>query len=152
MKKASMNMSNARESEQLERMKKLAKKRKCFFCGKNYLELGAAPAIYETNNWYIKKNDYPYKGSVHHYLIVPKHHFTDLIQLSGDFWQDLKKSIKWLEKKLHVKGYSVFARSGEMSYTGATIDHLHFHFIVGAKKKHHKVEDNILITLGYKKK
>lgn len=147
-----MRTDNARQEEQLERMKRLTKDGKCFFCRKNYLAVGASPAIYESNYWYIKKNDFPYLGSVHHYLIAYKKHITKPTRLNKAAWLELIKTIRWLEKYTRVKGYSIFVRSGDMRYTGATIDHLHFHFIVGGpKKKNGEIKDNILVTLGHKK-
>jgi ATP adenylyltransferase len=153
MKKGSMNMHNARDKGQLARMQQLKNEKRCFFCENNYTDIGASPAVYESPFWYIKKNDYPYKGSVHHYLIVPKTHINSLSDISSKSWSALSKAIEWLEEKLKVKGYSIFARSGDMHYTGATIDHLHFHFLTGAKSSGpSKLKDNILVSLGYKKK
>ena len=48
-------------------------------------------------------------------------------------------------------GTSVFLRSGDMSYTGSTLDHIHFHLLTGAKKrKNGTLKDNILVTLGHR--
>lgn len=153
MKKVLMNMANAREKDQLKRMKQLQKDKKCFFCKENYLDVGASPVLHESTSWYIKKNDYPYTGSIHHYLIVPKKHIRKISDIHPASWPELLLLISWLEKKLKVKGYSMFVRAGDMQYTGGTIDHLHFHFLVGGKKPGtSKLTDNILITLGHKKK
>ena len=147
-----MRNDNVRQKEQLGRMKQLAKEGKCFFCKKNYLTVKASPSIYQSYYWYIKKNDFPYIGSTHHYLIVYKKHITKPTHLNKVAWLELLKTIGWLEKHTRVKGYSVFVRSGDMRYTGATIDHLHFHFIAGGpKKKNGEIKDNILVTLGHKK-
>lgn len=147
-----MRNDNARQKEQLERMKQLAKDGKCFFCKENYLAVKAAPPIYRSHHWYIKKNDFSYTGSTHHYLIVYKKHKTKPTHLNKAAWLEFLKTIRWLEKYTKVKGYSIFVRSGDMRYTGATIDHMHFHFIVGGpKKRDGKIKDNILVTLGHKK-
>lgn len=148
-----MNMHNAREKQQLERMHQLKKERRCFFCDNNYDWVGASPALYTSPYWYIKKNDYPYKGSIHHYLIVPMLHVTTLSEITPRAWKDLHIALAWLEKKLKPKGYSVFVRSGNMYYTGATIDHLHFHFLSGGKGVGKVgLKGRILAPLGYKKK
>lgn len=151
MRKVKMRNDNARHSEQLERMRRLAKGIGCFFCKKNYLKVGASPAIYQGQHWYIKKNDYPYEGSIHHYLIVNKKHLNKITEISPAAWKELLKTIAWLEKYLKIKGGSIFVRSGDMGYTGATLNHLHFHLLVGGKKKRGgKLRDNILVTLGHK--
>ncbi len=147
-----MRNDNARQREQLERMKQLAEGGKCFFCRKNYLAVRASPAVQQFRYWYIKKNDFPYLGSTHHYLIVYKKHITKPTRLNKTAWTEFPKTISWLEKYTEVSGYSVFVRSGDMRYTGATIDHLHFHFLVGGpKKRNGQIKDNILVTLGHKK-
>ena len=148
-----MRKDNARDPEQLKRMDHLAAQIGCFFCNNNYLKIGASKAIKKTKYWYIKKNDYPYEGSVHHYLIASKRHVTKITELSPLAWKKLLEVIRWLERHLKVKGGSIFARSGDMRYTGATLDHLHFHLLVGGpKKKDGQLKDNILVTLGHKKK
>ncbi len=149
--KSRIRHSNAREPEQLLRMRRLASKKMCFFCKDNYLKVGASPAIHHMGNWYIKKNDYPYAGSRYHYLIANTKHFTKISEISPKSWQDLLKAIKWLEKHLKVKGGSFFARFGDLLYTGATFDHLHFHFLVGGPwKKNTGLEENLRVTLGHK--
>ncbi len=151
MKKAKVRHDNARYPEQLERMRRLEREVGCFFCHGNYLKVGAAPAIKNGKYWFVKKNDYPYEGAVCHYLIASKVHLNKITQITPKAWVELLKTISWLEKYLKVKGASLFARSGDMSYTGATLDHLHFHILVGGKKKKGgKLKDNILVTLGHK--
>src|SRR3989344_255088 len=153
MAKAKLRLDNSRTPEQTKRMKLLAKEIGCFFCKNNYLKVGASPAIYQSKYWYVKKNDYPYEGSVHHYLLASKRHTTKITAVSRAAWVELLKVIAWLEKHLKIKGASIFTRSGDMSYTGATLDHIHFHLLVGAKKRKGGVlEDNILVTLGHKRK
>jgi len=148
-----MKKDNARHSEQLNRMNALYKSGICFFCKKNYLSVGASPEIYRNTSWYIKKNDYPYTGSTHHYLIVSNKHLNKITQLSLSQWSKLRETIKWLQKKLASKGESIFIRSGDLRYTGATFGHLHFHYVAGGpKKKGFKLRDNIRATLGYRKK
>ncbi len=149
--KARLRKDNARDKEQLQRMEQLAKSIGCFFCKENYLKVGASPAIKKYKYWYIKKNDYPYKGSIHHYLIVSNRHVTKINKISLKAWVELFKILDKLKYKLKTRGESIFVRSGDMSYTGATLDHLHFHFLSGApKKRGSKLRDNILVTLGHK--
>jgi len=147
-----MKLDNARNSEQLERMKKLAKEKKCHFCKEGFSKTHSSPIVYENKSWFITANDFPYQGAQHHYLIVSKKHIKDLSEISDKSQTDFFKSISWLKKELKTKGYSIFVRSGDMSLTGATLDHLHFHFIVGIKKtKNMKEKNRLLVTLGYKK-
>lgn len=149
---AEMRLDNARTPEQLGRMQKLKEAGACFFCDGNYLSFGASPSIFETTNWYVKKNDYPYEGSIHHYLVVPKLHVRRITDISPGAWAELPDIFKRLGSQLQVTGEGIFVRSGEMRFTGATLDHLHFHFLVGGPKPENgTLEDNITVTLGHKK-
>ncbi len=149
---AGVKMDNARTEEQLRRMEQLQEDGRCFFCDENYLFVGASPPIFDSEYWYVKPNDFPYEGSVHHHLIVCKRHFSELTDITADIWSDLLRTIEWLKEHTEADGYSVFVRSGDMCFTGSSLDHLHFHFLVGGpKKENSKIEDGILVTLGYKK-
>lgn len=150
---AEMREDNARTPDQIKRMRQLKKRRECFFCNENYLNIGASPSIHTEEWWFVKKNDYPYSGSVHHYLIASQTHVTRVTDLTPEAWMKLQEVIEWLEKVLDVSGASIFVRSGDMRYTGATLDHLHFHFLVGGPKPEDgTLDDNILVTLGHKQK
>ncbi len=151
MAKSHVKHDNARYKKQVERMQLLEKKVGCFFCKKNYLKVGASELIYENKDWYIKKNDFPYQGTVYHYLIAPKKHITQAIEISNSAWINFSKSIAWLDRQLKVSGYSLLVRSGDMRYTGATLDHLHFHVVSGGpKKRGGKLKDNVRFTLAHK--
>ncbi|MES3004951.1 MAG: HIT domain-containing protein [Patescibacteria group bacterium] len=148
-----VHLGNARDPEQLRRMEELQKKGDCHFCG-DIGQKHTAPVIKTTENWFVVANDFPYKGSIHHYLVVSRAHITKISEVRTDARIELFEVAHWLETKLDVNGFSFFVRSGNMSLTGATLDHLHFHFLVGAEKpKNAKFpDDNLLVTLGYKEK
>lgn len=150
-----MRFDNAREAEQLERMRELRRQGKCFFCDSNYLAIGAPDAKLYLRHWFVRDNDYPYPGTVRHVTIIPYRHVKNLRELTPEEWSELLHAIKRVEEnyELHDKGESIFARSGDMAYTGATIDHLHFHLLVGGPKPDDWKsiqEDNIIVTLGHK--
>ncbi len=148
-----MRLDNAREPEQLRKMQELAQNGECHFCRAGFEAKHKAPIIHEDRYWFITANDFPYKGSVHHYLIVPKGHITKISDIPTIDRLALFEAIEWLEGELSVTGESIFVRSGNMAYTGATLDHLHFHFLVGAEKTSEMTfDDNLMVTLGYKQK
>ena len=146
---AEMDFSNARIPEQLRRMEELQKSGECHLCG-NITGKHTAPIIYENLRWFITANDFPYPGSIHHYLIVSRRHFTKLSDLFVEAQLELFDAIRWLENHLKVAGFSFFVRSGKMALTGATLDHLHFHFLVGEEKSDET--EWLMVTLGHKKK
>lgn len=148
---AEMRFDNARDPEQLRRMRAVAETGECYFCT-GYTKNELASPIYVGLNWFVKRNDFPYPGSKHHYLIVIKDHITKITDLKTDEWLELQEIIKWLENQLSITGASYFIRSGDMAFTGATLDHLHCHLIVGEEKPAEATPENWLqVTLGYKK-
>lgn len=151
---AEMRLDNARDPEQARRMLELEKNGDCHFCG-DVKTKHTSPIIYDELRWFITANDFPYKGSVHHFLIVSKRHITKISDLHMEAQLDLFKAMRWLENYLQTTGGSYFVRSGDMAYTAATLDHLHFHYIVGERKisnEPNKLEDLILAPVGFKKK
>jgi ATP adenylyltransferase len=149
-----MKFDNARTPQQIERMRILKETGACFFCEGNYIMVGGSPSIYIGNHWFVKKNDYPYEGAVHHYLVVPKEHIKRLPDISPAAWMELWDIFGSLIKRFKTSGESIFVRSGDMNYTGATLDHLHFHFLVGISKPENATiqDNNITVTLGHKNK
>lgn len=155
MNQEKVKLDNARHPEQRRKMEELIRSGVCHFRRTGFEKRHAAPIIYESSDWFIAANNYEYKGSVHHFLIVSKRHVRKVSELSLKAQIDLFKAIKWLEKHLNVPGYSIVVRSGNMAYTAATLDHLHFHFVVGGKKigkGPNKLKNLIVAVVGFKKK
>lgn len=150
-----VKLDNSRDPEQRRRMEELIRTGQCHFCREGFENRHSAPIIYEDDNWFISANNFPYAGSVHHFLVVPKTHITRVSELSTEDRVKLFDAFAWLEKYLNTPGEGIFVRSGNMAYTGATLGHLHFQFIVGVEKtgnEPNRLEDMILVPLGYKSK
>ncbi len=145
---AEMRFENARDPEQLRIMEELAKQGKCYFCLETFNELRPEKIIFGGPHWFVTENNFPNKGGVKQFLIVSKTHITKVTQLSHYAKLELFECIAWLERHLEVDGESIFVRSGNMDLTGATIDHLHFHFISGDKKS--ATTEKVKVTLGHK--
>jgi ATP adenylyltransferase len=149
-----MNIGNARDPEQARRMKALTEAGKCYFCRQGSAENKTLPEgiIREGHYWYIKANDFPVEGSIHHYLIVSIRHATEMTELAETEELELFQIMRWLQTHLDVNGFSFFVRNGDTRYTGATMDHLHCHFIVGGQRpENFTLTDALPVVLGYKK-
>jgi diadenosine tetraphosphate (Ap4A) HIT family hydrolase len=145
---SNMNFDNAREEEQLRRMKEYASNNKCYLCNPTESK---ESIIKNGSYWFIMKNDFPYEGSIYHYLIVSNQHIISVDEIEQDAQLELFEMIKYLKNILkEVPGFTMFVRSGDLLYTGATIDHLHFHFLV-ADKKHNEESEKLKVKLGYKR-
>ena len=147
---AEMRMENARDPEQLRRMQELAEKGECHFCIETYTKNYPDKILYGNAGWYVVQNDFVYSEGVHHYLIVSKTHLTKVTQLGHYAKLELFYAIEWLERHLNADGASIFVRSGDMARTGATLDHLHLHFLYGEKAG--TDTEKVKVTLAYAKK
>jgi len=150
-----VDLSNSRDPEQRQRMERLLIDNVCHFCREGFEKRHSAPIIYETDFWFIAANNYPYNGTIYHYLIIPKVHIKKYSEMTDDLSAHLTQAVYWLENHLNVSGYSIFVRSGDTRITCATLEHLHVHFVVGDKKigdSPNKTEDLIIAPVGFKKK
>lgn len=125
------NDAAARQPEQLAKMKDLAKRDLCIFCYETVNSEADNPIELDETHWYVKKNDYPYKNTVHHWLVVPKVHVRSLSELPVDAQRDFVSVINRLATKHNLTSYAVGLRSGDMRYNGGSVEHLHAHVVVG---------------------
>ncbi|NLE07408.1 MAG: hypothetical protein GX627_02245 [Parcubacteria group bacterium] len=154
-KKPLVEMSHARVSAQKKRMAECQRLNVCPLCWENLEEWHNAPVIKKGKFWVITENDYPYKGSLHHYLAIYKEHISSIAELKKGASEELFSLFSRFCAEKKIEGASILLRFGEMDYTGASISHLHAHIISGASKK--KIENSvkfpdsfIISVLGYK--
>lgn len=148
--KQNLNMANVRELEQEKQMVWLQKHNICPFCRKYFEAHHKAPILWEKKFWLVTMNDYPYEGSVNHFLIVHRMHKTSLSDISKKAAEELGEALHWIEKKYKLPGGTFAMRFGDIHYTGATIAHLHAHVIVGIKQS--KNGEKIKFKAGFQKK
>jgi diadenosine tetraphosphate (Ap4A) HIT family hydrolase len=148
------DLSNTRVREQREIMESLAVTGECFLCSDTITRIAAlypdfaTTPIHEGDYLFVKKNDFPYEGSVLHLLIVPKRHVTSVEDFLPEEFLELQDMIRWINITFNVQGASFFLRYGDTSFTGATLSHLHFHVVHGVEKS--KSSGVIKPKLGYK--
>ena len=53
----------------------------CIFCPEHVADDQRHPIEHTGEHWYVKRNDYPYAGTVAHYLIVPLRHVASFDEL-----------------------------------------------------------------------
>lgn len=106
--------------------------------------------LFRGDNWFVTPNDFPYSGSKTHVLVVPvRHVITPKKLYTNELIELFSIIIPWLEKELGISGMTALFRFGDTKKTGATIHHLHVHFIEGVEKSS---PDHIPITavVGFK--
>lgn len=139
------NLDNARGDQQRQIMEELQATSECFLCEETirrvvakYPGVSTSP-FHHGEHWFVKQNDFPY-GTRHHYIIVPKRHVTKLEDLTVKEFAELQEMVVWVNQRFQLPGGSLFVRYGDMSYTGATLSHLHFHIISGVAERKGETE------------
>ncbi len=127
-----LNMANARKPEQAEKMRAIAVAGICPFCPEHLADNHKEPIARENEHWFLTRNDWPYEGTKHHWLLIAKRHVRDVDELTPAETDSLFEMVRWLKKEYDIAGGSFLMRTGDTRFTGATVTHLHAHFISGS--------------------
>lgn len=120
------NIDAARTEDQKNEMKRLDEEGICLFCPDNIYK-SENPLEFETKYWMVKKNDYPYKGTKHHVLLIPKVHAASVSELPAEVQTEFLPVVSRCETLYKLGSYAIAMRSGDMHYNGGSIEHLHAH-------------------------
>lgn len=101
----------------------------CPFCPDNLEKYHKNPIIKQTEFWTLTTNMYPYKNSKYHFLLILKNHKNNTHELSPEEWSEIHTHTDWLASEYKLLGGTFIMRCGDTSHTGASVTHLHAHFI-----------------------
>ncbi len=132
---AEYNLDVARSDKQRKQMENLEDRAVCAFCRENIATEQREPIEYETNHWIVKKNDYPYKDTSLHLLLIPKEHVLTISHLSTAARSDFLECVNYCETTWSLKSYALGMRSGDMTLNGGSVAHIHAHIVVGDTKQ-----------------
>jgi len=121
------HLSNYRTDDQLADMLALQAAGVCVFCPEHLDQ----EVLHRTAHWTVTPNEFPYRGTRLHLLLVPDAHVTDLLDLSPAAQADFWVALGWARQRYALSFYGLGARCGDCGCTGATIEHVHAHVIVG---------------------
>ena len=107
-------------------LKEASEAKECPLCT---LRWHTNPILKRKGGWFITRTTQPYKNTKWHFLLIAKKHVEDIELLKENDLSEVLSLIKWAKKEFNIKGGGVTLRFGETLFTGATIFHLHFHFI-----------------------
>lgn len=141
------DISNARSEKQAQDMRDLEAARACLFCPEG-LKLKGKRVFHRGKHWYVTPNDFPYKGTTVHVMIVPNRHIASFADLTQEELLEFPAMITWISKEFDIKGAGMFCRFGDTSYTGATIHHLHFHIAQGVQRS--EETEPLFALIGFK--
>ena len=102
---------------------------KCPFCLDNF-KYHKEPILLERDGWMITRASWPYENSEHHFLIISVKHKTHISDMIMKDWMSVDELVNRIIQEHHIRGGALSIRFGDPEYTGATVAHLHFHFIV----------------------
>ena len=124
-------LGNYRTEEQLADMLRLEADGICIFCPEHLAEDAEQRIIHRTAHWTVTPNEFPYRGTRLHLLLVPDEHASDLLDLPAETQQDFWNALGWVRSHHELSYYGLGARNGDCECTGGTIFHVHVHVIVG---------------------
>jgi diadenosine tetraphosphate (Ap4A) HIT family hydrolase len=119
----------ARSDEQRRYMEELEAAGVCIFCPQHFAEYHREPIEHSGEHWYVTKNDWPYAGTVAHYLIVPHEHVRSFDELPDEAGAELWSIKRMLKEQLDPLAVALVERSGDMSLNGGSVAHFHAHFV-----------------------
>ncbi len=129
-KNAFINLNNAREEDQVKIMQKIADSDHCPFCSANLRLYHKQPILHEGQYWLVTTNQWPYKHTKHHLLIIYRQHATKLADLETVAGSELFAIIKELEQKYAFEGGGLALRFGDTDFSAGTVNHLHVQLII----------------------
>lgn len=129
-KNAFINLNNARETEQIKVMQKIADQAHCPFCSENLRLYHRQPILKEGEYWLATKNQWPYPHTKHHLLLIYKAHATKLADLHPAAGAELFTLIQELEQEFAFEGGGLALRFGDTDFSAGTVNHLHVQLIV----------------------
>jgi ATP adenylyltransferase len=122
---------NARTGEQLAEMRRLDAEGVCLFCPEGLARHARQQILFQTRHWTVTPNEFPYRGTSLHLLLVPDQHAADLLELATEVRQDFWLALGAVADKHQLSHYGLGVRNGDCRFTGATIAHVHAHVLVG---------------------
>jgi diadenosine tetraphosphate (Ap4A) HIT family hydrolase len=103
----------------------------CLFCRESLHSQARQDVLFETRHWAVTPNEFPYKGTKLHLLVVPHQHVNDMLDLGSEALTDFWSAMKLIRERYGLDHYGLGIRNGNCSFTGATIAHVHAHVLVG---------------------
>lgn len=128
-----VNLNNARrpQNDTYEKViKKIEGDLVCPFCSKHLSSYHKKPILKEGKHWLVTTNMYPYENAKHHFLFIHKNHIVNTSDMKPEAFVELHEHIQWITQEYNCPGGTLMMRCGDTSVTGATVTHIHAHFIV----------------------
>lgn len=142
---AYVNLDNARSDDQRRTMERIVEDRVCPFCTENLSHYHQQEILKESSSWLLTPNQWPYEHTSVHLLAIAKRHAESLKDLEPSDFAELLELFQWAEKEYGIESGGVAMRFGDVVNNGASVRHLHAHFIAPSKDRpaDHKIKFKI---------
>ena len=125
-----VNLGNAREERQKEIMQELQSEGKCPFCMENLFLFHTEPVLNAGPFWIVTRNMFPYKHTLHHFLLIARHHLESVNDFPDQMVLEAHQHRKWLIGEFQLTGGAFCQRFGDTNLSAGTLTHPHEHLIV----------------------
>lgn len=129
----------AKSEEYKNALEAIEKAAKCPFCKDNF-RYHKKKILKKEKTWFITESSWPYENSKFHFLVISEKHKENFRDLEVSDFKIVANLTNWAIKKYKIKGGALSLRFGDTNYTGASVYHLHFHFIVPKLDKNKKAK------------
>jgi len=123
---------NVRTAQQRAEMARLEAAGICLFCPEQLARHPRQRILLSTQHWTATPNEYPYAGTSQHLLLIPHQHASNLLELSDEVRADFWVALAAVAEANELRYYGLGVRNGDCRLTGATIEHVHAHVLVGS--------------------
>jgi diadenosine tetraphosphate (Ap4A) HIT family hydrolase len=123
---------NVRTAQQRAEMARLDAAGVCLFCPEHLARHPRQRILLSTQHWTATPNEYPYAGTSLHLLLIPHQHASDLLALSDEVRTDFWVALAAVAEAYELRYYGLGVRNGDCRLTGATVEHVHAHVLVGS--------------------
>lgn len=125
-----VDIDNSRLEEQRAVMEKIIEAGHCPFCLENLEKYHKQEILKEGKYWLLTTNQWPYKHTKVHLLIIYKEHATNLQELDPQSGIELLEFVQWAAEKFQIPGGGWAMRFGDTNYSAGTVAHIHVQFIM----------------------
>lgn len=125
-----VNLDNARYDDQRRVMSEIVADGVCPFCADHLEKYHKEPILRQGEHWTLTPNQWPYEHTRVHLLAISSYHTEALSDLKPGSMDELLDHLQWAEFTYNVAAGGLAMRFGDVKKNGATVNHLHAHFIV----------------------
>lgn len=124
-----VNLNHARTDDQRGIMQQIVDDSTCPFCPESLEKYHKQPILKKSRHWIVTTNQWPYRNTDAHYLLIARVHAETITELPGGAFEDLGEQIQDLVRQKKLTYGAVGMRFGDTQHTGATVSHLHVHLV-----------------------